>query len=115
MRVATTRRCPGTSPYITTYNKEVFKRAGLDENKPPATMDELFDAGSQGRGDGQGDYGIYGSPEWYMVAQLHGRGVTLLNEDKTAFNFADNEAAINYVTSFRPLRCRCHSEGLPDR
>ena len=33
-----------------------------------------------------------------MVAQLHGMGVTLLNEDKTAFNFADNEAAINYVT-----------------
>ena len=35
-----------------------------------------------------------------MIAQLHGMGVTLLNEDKTAFNFADNEAAINYVTSF---------------
>ena len=65
-------------------------------------MDELFDAAAKVGADGQGDYGIYGSPEWYMVAQLHGMGVTLLNEDKTAFNFADNEAAINYVYQVFP-------------
>ena len=90
-------------PYITTYNKEVFKRAGLDENMPPKTMDELFDAAAKVGADGQGDYGIYGSPEWYMVAQLHGMGVNLLNADKTAFDFANNEAAINYVTKLSEL------------
>ena len=90
-------------PYITTYNKEVFKRAGLDENMPPKTMDELFDAAAKVGADGQGDFGIYGSPEWYMIAQLHGMGVTLLNKDKTAFDFADNEAAINYVTRLSEL------------
>ena len=90
-------------PYITTYNKEVFKRAGLDENMPPKTMDELFEAAAKVGADGQGDYGLYGSPEWYMVAQLHGMGVNLLNADKTAFDFADNKAAINYVTKLSEL------------
>jgi len=90
-------------PYITTYNKEVFKRAGLDENMPPKTMDELFEDAAKVGADGQGDYGIYGSPEWYMIAQLHGMGVKLLNNDNTAFDFADNEAAIAYVTRFAEL------------
>ena len=90
-------------PYITTYNKEVFKRAGLDENMPPKTMDELFEDAAKVGADGQGDYGIYGSPEWYMIAQLHGMGVNLLNADKTAFDFADNEAAIKYVTKLSEL------------
>ena len=38
-----------------------------------------------------------------MIAQLHGMGVNLLNSDKTAFDFADNEAAINYVTRLSEL------------
>lgn len=38
-----------------------------------------------------------------MVAQLHGMGVNLLNADKTAFDFADNEAAIKYVTKLSEL------------
>ena len=90
-------------PYITTYNKEVFRRSGLDENTPPKTMDELFEDAAKVGANGQGDYGIYGSPEWYMVAQLHGMGVNLLNADKTAFDFADNEAAIRYVTKLSEL------------
>ena len=38
-----------------------------------------------------------------MTAQLHGMGVKLLNNDNTAFDFADNEAAIAYVTRFAEL------------
>ena len=70
-------------PYITTYNKEVFKRAGLDENTSPKTMEEMFDYAAKVGADGKGDYGIYGSPQWYMTAQLHGMGVSLMNADKT--------------------------------
>ena len=90
-------------PYITTYNKDVFKRAGLDENKPPATMEEMFDYAEQVHANSPEDFGIYGSPQWYMTAQLHGMGVKLLNNDNTAFDFADNEAAIAYVTKFAEL------------
>ena len=90
-------------PYITTYNKDVFKRAGLDENKPPATMEEMFDYAEQVHANSPEDFGIYGSPQWYMTAQLHGMGVKLLNNDNTAFDFADNEAAIAYVTRFAEL------------
>ena len=44
MRTTTNTALPWYfGPYITTYNKEVFKRAGLDENMPPKTMDELFE------------------------------------------------------------------------
>jgi len=90
-------------PYITTYNKEVFKRAGLDENTSPKTMEEMFDYAAKVGADGKGDYGIYGSPQWYMTAQLHGMGVNLMNADKTEFNFADNEQAIKYVTRLAEL------------
>ncbi|QWW19227.1 extracellular solute-binding protein [Schaalia sp. 19OD2882] len=90
-------------PYITTYNKAVFKNAGLDENKPPATMEEMFDQAAEVAASGKGDFGIYGSPEWYMVAQLHGMGVNLLNKDRTAFDFASNPVAISYVTRFAEL------------
>ena len=90
-------------PYITTYNKEVFKRAGLDESTSPKTMEEMFDYAAKVGADGKGDYGIYGSPQWYMTAQLHGMGVSLMNADKTEFNFADNEQAIKYVTRLAEL------------
>lgn len=56
----------------------------------PWTLDAAAKVGA----DGQGDYGIYGRPRVHD-AQLHGMGVNLLNSDKTAFDFADNEAAIN--------------------
>lgn len=74
-------------PYITTYNKEVFKRAGLDENTSPKTMDELFEAAAKVGADGQGDYGIYGSPEWYMVAPVarHGRAPPQRRQDRLRF------------------------------
>ena len=51
-----------------------------------------------------------------MIAQLHGMGVTLLNKDKTAFDFADNEAAINYVTRLSELYASgAIPQGLADR
>lgn len=90
-------------PYITTYNKEVFDKSGLDVNAPPKTMTEMFDYAAKVTAAGNGDYGIYGSPEWYMVAQLHGMGVNLLNSERSAFDFADNPAAIEYVTRFAEL------------
>ena len=90
-------------PYITTYNKEVFDKSGLDVNTPPKTMTEMFDYAAKVTAAGNGDYGIYGSPEWYMVAQLHGMGVNLLNSERSAFDFADNPAAIEYVTRFAEL------------
>lgn len=40
-------------PYITTYNKEVFKRADLDENTSPKTMDELFETAAKVGDDGK--------------------------------------------------------------
>lgn len=90
-------------PYITTYNKDVFHRSGLDSEKAPSTMDDLLDAAAKVGAAGNGDYGIYGSPDWYLVAQLHGMGVQLLNNDHTEFDFADN--AVQSVTSPRWRNC----------
>lgn len=90
-------------PYITTYNKDVFERSGLDPEKAPSTMDDLLDAAAKVGAAGNGDYGIYGSPDWYLVAQLHGMGVQLLNHDHTEFDFADNADAVRYVTKMAEL------------
>lgn len=90
-------------PYVTTYNKQVFERAGLDPTTPPKTMEDMLDQADKVAAAKTGDYAIYGSPDWYLVAQLHGMGIELLNKDHTAFNFADNQTAINYVQRLSDL------------
>ncbi len=70
----------------------------------PKTMDELFDAAAKVGADGQGDFGIYGSPSSGAdcSAARHGRHPAL-TRTRPPFDFADNEAAINYVTRLSEL------------
>ena len=42
----------------------LYLAAGLDPEKAPSTMDDLLDAAAKVGAAGNGDYGIYGSPDW---------------------------------------------------
>src|SRR5699024_3374492 len=62
-------------PLLVTYNKDVFERAGLDPDTPPATMDEYFEMCHRIAAAGNGDFAIYGNTNWYLIDQWHGMGV----------------------------------------
>ncbi|MCD4784404.1 MAG: ABC transporter substrate-binding protein [Candidatus Eremiobacteraeota bacterium] len=79
--------------YVTTrvviYNREIFKKAGLDPDKPPSTWDEV------------GEYariikkktGIYGyMPAIKFIEDLEIRGIPVVNEKRTKALFNSLEA-----------------------
>ena len=94
-------------PLLVTYNKDVFERAGLDPDTPPATMDEYFEMCHRIAAAGTGDYAIYGNTSWYLIDQWHGMGVAAMNEDHTEFTFATDENALRWMTEMASL----YSEG----
>ncbi|GGE98827.1 extracellular solute-binding protein [Mycetocola zhadangensis] len=90
-------------PFITTYNKEVFERAGLDPNTPPATMDEYFEAAHTIADAKTGDYAIYGNTDWYLLNQWRNMGVEMMNSDTTEFTFGDDKQALKWITEMAAL------------
>lgn len=53
------------------YNKDVFRKAGLDPDKPPKTFDEVFEYGKQIVESGAAKGGIsFGWPAW-IFEQMH--------------------------------------------
>lgn len=92
-----------SSGAITSYNKEVFKRNGLDPEKPPKTMEEVFAMGHKIARAGTKDYAVYGNANWYLPSQLIGMGVKLMNEDNTKFTFAKDPNAIKWVKEMASL------------
>ncbi|MFC8302585.1 extracellular solute-binding protein [Specibacter sp. NPDC057265] len=85
-------------PSITTFNKTILEDAGLDPENPPATMEELFEAGKKIGASGGDASAFWGAIDWTYVDQWHGMEVKAMNEDKTAFTFAEDAAAIEWLT-----------------
>ncbi|MDN5821660.1 MAG: extracellular solute-binding protein, partial [Brachybacterium sp.] len=90
-------------PLLVTYNKDVFERAGLDPETPPATMDEYFEMAHQIAAADNGDYALYGNTSWYLSDQWHGMGVQIMNEDRSEFTFAADENALRWMTEMASL------------
>ena len=68
------------------YNKDRFKEAGLDENKPPVTWDELKE--DSGKLTVEGTYG-YSCPldQWYYMSLVMNAGGTIFNEQANGIGF----------------------------
>lgn len=84
-------------PFLTTYNKDVFERAGLDPEKAPATMDEYFEFAHKIADANNDDFAVYGNTTWYMMQQWRAYGVKMMNEDLSEFIFASEEPALKWV------------------
>ncbi len=90
-------------PFITTYNKDVFERAGLDPEVAPATMDEYFEFANTIAEAGKGDFAIYGNTDWYLLNQWRNMGVEMMNADTDAFTFAEDERALEWLEQMAAL------------
>ncbi|MFD7987228.1 ABC transporter substrate-binding protein [Kitasatospora indigofera] len=79
---------------VTMYNKELFKKAGLDPEKPPTSFDELLADGAKLSTAGSGAfYGIHPALENRFVTDLAKQGVPLLDAAGKKWTFNTPEAA----------------------
>ncbi|MFF3890386.1 ABC transporter substrate-binding protein [Streptomyces sp. NPDC001914] len=83
---------------VTMYNKDLFKKAGLDASKPPATFDELLADGKSLSKAGKGSfYGIHPALENRFITDLAKQGVPILDDSGKKWTFNTPEAAA-YLT-----------------
>lgn len=86
------------------YNKDLFKQAGLDPEKGPATWDELVEYGKKITALGNGIFGFgqcgygTGNTTAQVYSLMFSNGVELLNKDhtKAAFNTPEGIEALEY-------------------
>ncbi|MDK8100376.1 MAG: extracellular solute-binding protein [Winkia neuii] len=90
-------------PFVNTYNKKIFKDAGLDPEKSPATMTERFEDAHKIAKAKTGAFAIYGNASWYLNAEWQGMGVKMMNDDSTEFTFAKDKNAKEWVDQMAKL------------
>ncbi|WP_377272461.1 ABC transporter substrate-binding protein [Peterkaempfera sp. SMS 1(5)a] len=90
------------------YSRSLFKKAGLDPDKPPATWDEIRAdakkiAALGGGVNGYGDYSATNQGGWHFTAELYGLGGTMVNDDgsKAAFNTAEGKQVLQNLYDMR--------------
>jgi sn-glycerol 3-phosphate transport system substrate-binding protein len=92
------------STIVLFYNKDMFKEAGLDPNKPPKTWDEMVAAAKKLTKDGR--YGVMvpstGYPYWMFQAFAIQNGQELMSANGTKVHF-DTPATIEALTFWRAL------------
>jgi sn-glycerol 3-phosphate transport system substrate-binding protein len=101
------------STIVQYYNKEAFKKAGLDPDKAPATWDELVTDGKKlTKKDNSGNvtqWGVEipssGFPYWLFQALAIQNGADLANQDGTKVNFNDPKVA-EAATFFKDLSAK---------
>jgi len=110
------------STIVLYYNKEMFKAAGLDPNKPPATWAEMTDAAKKLTvKDASGkvtQYGVQipssGFPYWLFQALAIENGVAMANDAGNAVKF-DDPAVIEALQYWIDLTKQgVHPSGIVD-
>ena len=90
------------STIVMYYNKDLFRKAGLDPDKPPATWDELVSMGKKLTKSDGSQWGAMipstGYPYWMFGALAMQNGKTLMNQDgdTTYFNDPDVVNALEF-------------------
>ncbi|MEU6117467.1 sugar ABC transporter substrate-binding protein [Streptomyces sp. NPDC047117] len=82
------------------YNKALFKKAGLDPEKPPTTYDALFaDAGRMAKSSGGKVATLAGVP---AIEDFGRYGVRLMNADATRFTY-NEKRGVELLTAYKKL------------
>ncbi|MDR6881806.1 ABC transporter substrate-binding protein [Bacillus sp. 3255] len=96
-----------TSNPILYYNKDMFKAAGLDPEKPPTTYEEVAQAAQALSKDGKagGSFAIYG---WFMEQFFAGQGAEFLNNGNGRTSPAtealvNNDAGVKTLTWWKQM------------
>lgn len=88
------------STIVLYYNKEMFKQAGLDPNKPPQTWDELREYAKKLTKDGKWglEIPVTGFAYWMMQTFALQNGKNLMTEDgkKVMFHTPENIEGLQY-------------------
>ncbi|MFH8566347.1 extracellular solute-binding protein [Streptomyces sp. NPDC017988] len=82
------------------YNKRLFKDAGLDENKPPKTYDQLFDQALRLAEKSDGKIATLANVP--AVEDFGRYGVPLMNKEGTGFTFNDAKG-VELLTKYKKL------------
>ncbi|MEV0124881.1 extracellular solute-binding protein [Streptomyces sp. NPDC050703] len=82
------------------YNKRLFKDAGLDENKPPKTYDQLFDQALRLAKKSDGKIATLANVP--TIEDFGRYGVPLMNEKGTGFTFNDAKG-VELLTKYKEL------------
>lgn len=82
------------------YNKRLFKDAGLDENKPPKTYDQLFDQALQLAKKSDGKVATLANVP--TIEDFGRYGVPLMNKEGTGFTFNDAKG-VELLTKYKKL------------
>lgn len=94
------------STIVMYYNKDAFREAGLDPETPPATWDELIEAGQALTRDDGSRWGIMipstGYPYWMFGALTYQNGQVLMSPDGTQTYF-DDPAVVEALDYWRDL------------
>lgn len=91
-------------PLITTYNKDLFTKAGLDPEKPPENWDEYVTSSKKIAKASNGKYqAVWGNTEWTFVDEWAGLGVQMMTSDDKQFTFADDAKAQKWLTDMADL------------
>lgn len=92
------------STIVMYYNKDMFKAAGLDPEKAPATWDEMVETASKLKAEGR--HGLMipstGYPYWMFQALALQNGQQLMNEDGTEV-YLNTPESVQALTFFRDL------------
>lgn len=91
-------------PHVLYYNKDLFKKAGIEEPSPdePMSWDEFRQKAEQLTDEGAGQYGFVIPPAFdYMVPWLWSGGGDYMNGDQTECTLGSQESldAMKFVTS----------------
>lgn len=81
------------STLVMYYNKDLFRKAGLDPNKPPETWEEVYQAAKKIAALGKGYYGIrLYSGDWVVEAVIWQFGGEIVSPDNKKLLFNSKEA-----------------------
>lgn len=91
------------STLVMYYSKDLFKKAGLDPNKPPQTWDEVYAASKKIAALGKGYYGIrLYAGDWVVEAAIWQWGGDIVSADNKKMLFNSKEA-IEAVTFWKKM------------